>query len=64
MSEQEPVETWYELRLTDREARDVRGCIDATLIRLHKVHGRDRGEDGFARIARLEALAQALPEDV
>jgi hypothetical protein len=54
----------YRLDLTEIEARDVRGAIDATLIRLHKIHGQYLGDEGFAKIARLEDIARQLPEDV
>ena len=63
MSEQETAPTWV-LELSDIEARDIRGAIDATLIRLRQVHGKYLGDEGFSRIARLEALCQQLPEDV
>ncbi len=53
----------YTLDLTYLEATDVRGAIDALLIRLRTVHGHHLGEEGFAKIKRLEEIAERLPED-
>jgi len=63
MTEHEATQKPYALLLTNQEARDVREAIDGTLWRLRRLHGRDLGEAGFAKIARLEAIARDLPED-
>lgn len=51
----------YALLMTNQEAVDVRVAIDVLLVKMRQRRGVD---EDFARIARLEFLAQSLPEDV
>ncbi|MCA9880742.1 MAG: hypothetical protein KC442_23255 [Thermomicrobiales bacterium] len=51
----------YALLMTEEEALDVRVAIDVLLVKMRQ---RRCSDEDLARIARLEFLAQSLPEDV